>query len=167
MQKIVHLTPNNVKTRKMRYIILLIALLTTTLNGLAQSRESGKYLASYLNMAAGMPTNYADDIFQDSYGFMWISTHTGGLVRYDGYKMMGFGYTASPAALRSNSTRNVCEDHSIAFGLLLRKDCRCSTSKPCNPFRPNVRARRWRNWRRMCGTTLACVHIATQRDVYG
>lgn len=107
LQKIVHLTPNNVKTRKMRYIILLIALLTTTLNGLAQSRESGKYLASYLNMASGMPTNYADDIFQDSYGFMWISTHTGGLVRYDGYKMMGFGYTASPAALRSNSTRNV------------------------------------------------------------
>ena len=57
----------------------------TSLLGFAQSREAGKYLASYLNMATGMPNNYADDIFKDSYGFMWISTHTGGLVRYDGY----------------------------------------------------------------------------------
>lgn len=136
MQKIVHLTPNNVKTRKMRYIILLIALLTTTLNGLAQSRESGKYLASYLNMAAGMPTNYADDIFQDSYGFMWISTHTGGLVRYDGYKMMGFGYTASPAALRSNSTRNVCEDRFHRLWIALEEGLQVLDLETMQPVSP-------------------------------
>lgn len=44
----------------------------------------GKYNMSTLNMASGMPNNFADDIFQDSYGFVWICTH-GGLVRYDGY----------------------------------------------------------------------------------
>ena len=38
-----------------------------------------------------MPNNFADDIFQDSYGFIWISTHGGGLVRYDGYKVASFG----------------------------------------------------------------------------
>ena len=86
-------------------------MLITSLLGFAQSREAGKYLASYLNMATGMPNNYADDIFKDSYGFVWISTHGGGLVRYDGYQMTSLGYTASPIALRSNSTRNVCEDH--------------------------------------------------------
>ena len=85
-------------------------MLITSLLGFAQSREAGKYLASYLNMATGMPNNYADDIFKDSYGFVWISTHGGGLVRYDGYQMTSLGYTASPIALRSNSTRNVCED---------------------------------------------------------
>lgn len=94
----------------MRHIILLIAMLMTSLLGFAQSREAGKYLSSYLNMATGMPNNFADDIFKDSYGFMWISTHGGGLVRYDGYKMTSLGYTASPTALRSNSTRNVSED---------------------------------------------------------
>ena len=82
----------------------------TSFLGFAQSREAGKYLSSYLNMATGMPNNFADDIFKDSYGFVWISTHGGGLVRYDGYKMTSLGYTASPTALRSNSTRNVSED---------------------------------------------------------
>lgn len=43
-------------------------MLITSLLGFAQSREAGKYLASYLNMATGMPNNYADDIFKDSYG---------------------------------------------------------------------------------------------------
>lgn len=47
-------------------------MLITSLLGFAQSREAGKYLASYLNMATGMPNNYADDIFKDSYGFVRI-----------------------------------------------------------------------------------------------
>lgn len=46
----------------MRHIILLIAMLMTSLLGFAQSREAGKYLSSYLNMATGMPNNFADDI---------------------------------------------------------------------------------------------------------
>ena len=62
-------------------------------------------------MAAGMPTNFADDIFQDSYGFVWISTHGGGLVRYDGFNYMNFNLGSSGISLRSNSCRNVYEDH--------------------------------------------------------
>ena len=61
-------------------------------------------------MAAGMPNNFADDIFQDSYGFVWISTHGGGLVRYDGFNFMNFGLGSVGISLRSNSCRNVCED---------------------------------------------------------
>lgn len=62
-------------------------------------------------MAAGMPNNFADDIFQDSYGFVWISTHGGGLVRYDGFNYMNFNLGSSSISLRSNSCRNVYEDH--------------------------------------------------------
>ena len=62
-------------------------------------------------MAAGMPNNFADDIFQDSYGFVWISTHGGGLVRYDGFNYMNFNLGSSGISLRSNSCRNVYEDH--------------------------------------------------------
>lgn len=58
-----------------------------------------------------MPNNFADDIFQDSYGFMWISTHGGGLVRYDGYNFMNFSLGTASIGLRSNSCRNVYEDH--------------------------------------------------------
>ena len=62
-------------------------------------------------MASGMPNNFADDIFQDSYGFIWISTHGGGLVRYDGFNYMNFNLGSSGISLRSNSCRNVYEDH--------------------------------------------------------
>ena len=62
-------------------------------------------------MAAGMPNNFADDIFQDSYGFVWISTHGGGLVRYDGFNYMNFNLGSSGISLRSNSCRNVYEDY--------------------------------------------------------
>ena len=58
-----------------------------------------------------MPNNFADDIFQDSYGFVWISTHGGGLVRYDGFNYMNFNLGSSGISLRSNSCRNVYEDH--------------------------------------------------------
>ena len=69
------------------------------------------YNVSYLNMASGMPNNFADDIFQDSFGFMWISTHGGGLVRYDGYNFVNFGLGTQRIGLRSNSCRSVYEDH--------------------------------------------------------
>ena len=68
-----------------RYILSIISILFITLSSWAQGGLPSRYNVSYLNMAAGMPNNFADDIFQDSYGFIWISTHGGGLVRYDGF----------------------------------------------------------------------------------
>ena len=94
----------------MKHLISLLVALVAWVGCCAQSLMPNKYNVSYLNMATGMPNNFADDIFQDSYGFIWISTHGGGLVRYDGYKVASFGYTSTPIALRSNSCRNVSED---------------------------------------------------------
>ena len=97
--------------RMTRYILSLIAALFITLSSFAQGSLPSRFNVSYLNMAAGMPNNFADDIFQDSYGFVWISTHGGGLVRYDGFNYMNFNLGSSGISLRSNSCRNVYEDH--------------------------------------------------------
>lgn len=94
-----------------RYILSLIAALFITLSSFAQGGLPSRFNVSYLNMAAEMPNNFADDIFQDSYGFVWISTHGGGLVRYDGFNYMNFNLGSSGISLRSNSCRNVYEDH--------------------------------------------------------
>ncbi len=94
-----------------RYILSLIAALFITLSSFAQGSLPSRFNVSYLNMAGGMPNNFADDIFQDSYGFVWISTHGGGLVRYDGFNYMNFNLGSSGISLRSNSCRNVYEDH--------------------------------------------------------
>ena len=61
----------------MKHILSLLLALVVWGGCLAQNTILGKYNVSYLNMATGMPNNFADDIFQDSYGFIWISTHGG------------------------------------------------------------------------------------------
>lgn len=102
---------DGIKKLMTRYILSLIAALFITLSSFAQGSLPSRFNVSYLNMAAGMPNNFADDIFQDSYGFIWISTHGGGLVRYDGFNYMNFNLGSSGISLRSNSCRNVYEDH--------------------------------------------------------
>ena len=94
-----------------RYILTIISTFLITLGVYAQGGTPSRYNVSYLNMAAGMPNNFADDIFQDSYGFVWISTHGGGLVRYDGFNFVSFGLGSNGISLRSNSCRNVYEDY--------------------------------------------------------
>ena len=94
-----------------KYILSIIAAFFITLSTFAQGGLPSRFNVSYLNMAAGMPNNFADDIFQDSYGFVWISTHGGGLVRYDGFNFVNFGLGSNAISLRSNSCRNVYEDH--------------------------------------------------------
>ncbi|MBO4827177.1 MAG: helix-turn-helix domain-containing protein [Prevotella sp.] len=66
---------------------------------------------SYISMHDGLPSNSITDIFEDSYGFMWIASDVGGLVRYDGYTFLHLGL----GRLRSYSCRNLCEDR---FGRL-------------------------------------------------
>ena len=94
-----------------RYILTIISVWMIALGSLAQGGMPSKYNVSYLNMASGMPNNFVDDIYQDSYGFVWISTHGGGLVKYDGYNFVSLGLDAVGVRLRSNSCRNVYEDH--------------------------------------------------------
>ncbi len=105
-----HQTPKNYTIMQIKRQ-LLMAMTLVALGSFAQGGLPREYNVSYLDLSAGLPTNFVDDIFRDSYGFMWISTHGGGLVRYDGYGFTDFGLGSTTIGLRSNSCRNVCEDH--------------------------------------------------------
>ena len=79
-----------------------------------QSLDARSNLA-VLDMHAGLPHNFVNDIYEDTRGFIWISTYGGGLTRYDGYSFLSFTFGNRRLSLRSNSCRNVVEDR---FGRL-------------------------------------------------
>ena len=91
----------------------LLLLFLSSLFGLcswAQPTYVTRCNTSYLNMTNGLPSNFIDDIYADSYGFIWIATHGGGLVRYDGYAYRYFNEGPRGMALRSNTCHNMVED---------------------------------------------------------
>jgi len=61
-------------------------------------------------MASGLPNNFISDICPDSFGFLWISTNGGGLVRYDGYGFSYPGIANNRSGIISSSCQNVVED---------------------------------------------------------
>lgn len=87
-----------------------ILLILTALANFVRADLPSQYNMTCLNLMAGLTSNFVDDIFQDSNGFIWLSTHNGGLVRYDGYSYMSLGLSNAGIQLRSNASRNVCED---------------------------------------------------------
>jgi ligand-binding sensor domain-containing protein len=66
--------------RLMTHFLAIIFLASAALDVTAQGMLAEHYNVQYLNMNAGLPNNFVDDIYNDSYGFVWISTHGGGLV---------------------------------------------------------------------------------------
>lgn len=93
-------------------LLLMQGILATAQNGIV---GAGGYNMSYIGMSEGLPSNSIQDIFEDSFGFMWIASDVGGLVRYDGYSFLHLSSGAYGQLLRSNSCRNLCEDR---FGRL-------------------------------------------------
>ena len=95
----------------MKHVIVAIAcilsLYTSTIK--AQTLDGGSNL-TVLDMHAGLPHNFVNDIYEDSRGFLWVATYGGGLSRYDGYGFMNLGFGNRNISLRSNSCRNMVED---------------------------------------------------------
>lgn len=99
----------------MRFTNLKIAIVFLWMSMFAlgmrsQRRYGERFNVLHLDMMHGLPNNFVDDIFADSDGFIWIATHGGGLVRYDGYSFLDFGVGSPGRQLKSNSCRNICED---------------------------------------------------------
>ena len=85
-----------------RFLITLIAL--------SISLTSQAQMARLYTSESGLANSHAHDIFQDSKGFIWISTENG-LSRFDGVKFTTFNYDRNnPNSLASNVTRTVFED---------------------------------------------------------
>lgn len=90
------------------FVLSLFLLLFSHVWVMADSEKA--YNVSLLGLNQGLPNDFIDDIYQDSEGFLWLSTRDAGLVRYDGYSFRYFGIGLSVVQLRSNSCRNVTED---------------------------------------------------------
>lgn len=89
--------------------LLALFLLFMPVVSLAQGGYEDKYNISVANMEKGFPSNYVDDLFVDSAGFLWIATGGGGLCRFDGTELLTFSYATTPS-VRSNFVRNVVQD---------------------------------------------------------
>ena len=99
----------------MRYVAtILTILLLLFAPSVSAAGNVRQYNVGYLNMGLGMPSNYVDDIYKDSYGSIWISTHGGGLVRYDGYSFFNLGLGGASdccltaAVMSSRTSRDGC-----------------------------------------------------------
>lgn len=76
----------------------------------AQSAINENYLANYISMSEGLPANFVDYLYKDSYGFIWIATSGGGLSRYDGNEFLSLT-THSEPQLKSSFVTCITEDH--------------------------------------------------------
>lgn len=98
---------NNTGVKTVALSMLFLLLLPVV--SVAQAGLEDKYNISVSNIDKGLPSNFVDDLFIDSAGFLWIATGGGGLCRYDGSELITFSYTTSPS-VKSNFVRNVVED---------------------------------------------------------
>lgn len=94
----------------MRRLLILLTGFVFWTQANVQAAFVSSFNVSYLNMGNGLPSNFVDDIFEDDMGFVWIATHGGGLVRYDGYSLLHMGIGLSMMHFGSNYCRNVTQD---------------------------------------------------------
>ena len=84
----------------------------SSLHGVAETYDAVRkdYNVSLLDMQSGLPSNSVTDMLEDSFGFIWIASDVGGLVRFDGYSTLQLGVGTPGLSLRSSSCRSLCED---------------------------------------------------------
>ncbi|RPH92758.1 MAG: hypothetical protein EHM72_17000, partial [Calditrichaeota bacterium] len=63
----------------------------------------------YLTTVDGLPSNYINVIFQDSFGFLWFGTRNG-LVRYDGYNFKIYQPEISSYSISGRGITSIHED---------------------------------------------------------
>lgn len=93
--------------RLKRYLLPLLALM------ISFNASSQKVFFEQLTTAEGLPSDYVNDVFKDSKGFLWIATDKG-VCRYDGHSFL---YLNKDNGLSSNFVYSITEDlqHNIWF----------------------------------------------------
>lgn len=89
--------------------IISIVLLLSVFPARGQNGFADRYLMRTIDLEQGLPCSFVDDMYLDAAGFLWIATSGGGLCRHDGYEMLTFSTSSTPA-LRSNFIRAIVED---------------------------------------------------------
>ena len=102
----------------MKHLLIILSILLSAATSLTAQppHPYSDALFSYLTVENGMPNNFANDIYKDSRGFIWISTYGGGLLRYDGYDFKIFN-TRTAVPIKSNFAAQCVEDnfHRLVF----------------------------------------------------
>ena len=93
-----------------KYLLTIIWIITFSAGNVFSHELDGESNLTVLDMHAGLPHNFVNDIYEDSRGFIWIATYGGGLTRYDSYGFMNLGFGTRSLSLRSNSCRTLVED---------------------------------------------------------
>jgi ligand-binding sensor domain-containing protein/sensor histidine kinase YesM len=87
-----------------RYYLLLIIVLIKTLSSVAQ------YNFQCYTTKDGLPNNFINYIYKDSFGFIWLATPNG-LACYDGYKFKNFyNIPGDSKSLPNNNVTGITED---------------------------------------------------------
>src|SRR5690606_6621371 len=115
----------NLKTGKYSYIILLL-LLGTLIN----YAQPVKIRFENIRTDDGLSNNHISHIFQDSKGFLWISTQDG-INRYDGYGYKHYKHIPGDLnSLSDYAVNNIFEDAKGTFWI--------STRNGLNEFNPDT-----------------------------
>ena len=94
----------------MKFATLMIVIIMSVCGVKAQSAFVENYNVSYMDMRSGMPSNFVDNMLQDSRGFVWLCNYGGGLLRYDGYGFLSPSVGGNAMTAASHSCRSACED---------------------------------------------------------
>jgi len=97
------------KTKIIAIVLGLTALAEVGTTSASTSNFASNFLFSNITIEDGLPSNFIDDIYKDRNGFIWLSTSSGGLLRYDGHDFLQFN-NRSELPLKSNYVKQVCED---------------------------------------------------------
>jgi ligand-binding sensor domain-containing protein/signal transduction histidine kinase/CheY-like chemotaxis protein/AraC-like DNA-binding protein len=91
--------------------LCILFVLVTCVHSLAQKKNYNFYSIS---VDQGLPTNDIQNIFHDSFGFLWIATYEG-VVRYDGYSFKKY---------RHNEKDTSSINHNIVYTIFEDSDAR-------------------------------------------
>lgn len=105
----------NTYSPTLKFLLSLIACFLQSALGLnyTNANNTNKLSFTPLNINTLLPTNEVRNIYQDSEGYIWISTYNG-LLRYDGYSIINYKHvsTNSQEQFIDNFINSVCEDKS-------------------------------------------------------
>ncbi len=106
LAQVLRLLPASRACRLAAVLIVALCAIIPICSLHAQPILDGQMGVNYLDIRSGLPKNNVRDMMTDSYGFVWIATQGGGLVRYDGYQF----HTVDDGDRGSKASRKMAED---------------------------------------------------------